>query len=107
MNLHTIQEGDEVDYEAQLIDYSKKGRFRNESRHLTIEEANEIRGGEELYISYQGRMMEVNAKLNQPVSQLMQHISVVLHVEPETQKLFFNGDPLKRHESLFNYNIFA
>ena len=52
-------------------------------------------------------MIEITAKLNQPVSQLMQHISVVLHIEPETQKLFFNGEPLKRHESLLNYKISA
>jgi len=108
LDLNTIQEDEEeVDFGAQEIDYSKQSRFRNESRLLTIEEANEIRGGEELYISYQGRMIEITAKLNQPVSQLMQHISVVLHIEPETQKLFFNGEPLKRHESLLNYKISA
>lgn len=108
LDLNTIQEEEEVDFEVEGTEYSKQSaRFRNESQQLTIEEAKEIRGGEELYISYQGRMIEITAKLNQPVSQLMQHISIKLHIDPETQKLFFNGEPLKRHESLFHYKISA
>jgi len=65
---------------------------------------NEI-SGDKLFIMYQNQAHEIYASLQNPVSHLMQRISIKLHVESELQTLLFEDVPLKRNEIISNYNI--
>eukprot|EP00492_Amphilonche_elongata_P003971 TRINITY_DN4361_c0_g1_i1.p1 TRINITY_DN4361_c0_g1~~TRINITY_DN4361_c0_g1_i1.p1 ORF type:complete len:212 (+),score=24.26 TRINITY_DN4361_c0_g1_i1:251-886(+) len=78
---------------------------RRASHAITEEEALEISQmkGEKLYIIYQSQTYEMHARLDQPVSHLMNRIEVKLQVEPQVQELYVDDMLLNIRQPLSKY----